>query len=113
TFTRSAMMNRRPAVIFPALDDVDLVTAARPIEPTWTVLGLPQEVRARLEIDSLRVAAAVSPNLWPRIRPAQERIVTGHGPIVVQTENFSAQRIQLLRDLSIGRVTGRDVKLAV
>src|SRR5437588_52972 len=107
------MMNHRPTVILPTLEDVHFIAAARPVKAAGPVLGFPQQISARLKIDPLRVAIAVCPNLWPRILLSNEWIVARHGSIVIQSQRLSRQRIQLLSQLSIGRIAGRDIKLGV
>src|ERR1043166_5593381 len=55
----------------------------------------------------------VGPDLGPRVRLVHKRIVLRHTAIVVQTQCFAAERVELLRDLAARRVSGRDVKLPV
>src|SRR5713226_4970588 len=110
---RRAMMNHRPAVILAALEDVHFVAATRPVKSARPVFSLEQKIRARLKVYALRVAIAVSPNLRPRVRASDKGIVAWHGAVVVQTQSFSNQRIQLLRQFALRHIARRDVKLAV
>src|SRR5256885_16186644 len=107
---RRAMMNHRPAVVLPTLEDVHLITAARPVKSAGTVFGFPKEIRAWLKIDPLAVAIAVRPNLWPRILLPYKRIVARDAPVIVQPQGLAAERIQLLSDLSISRIAGSDIE---
>ena len=85
------MMYHGPTVILAAFENVDFVTAAWTVKTTWAVLGFPQQICSRLEINPLSVAISISPNLRPRIRLADKRIVVRDGPIVVQAQSFSRQ----------------------
>src|SRR4051812_36865205 len=107
------MMNHRPAIIFSALDDVDLVAAARPVETRWPVLCLKHQIRPGLPVNPLRVAMPVRVDFRTRTLLPDEWIVRRHSAVVVEAQNFSAERIKLLCDCSVGRVSGRDVELAV
>src|SRR5229473_2649213 len=86
------------------------VAAARPIKAAGPMLSLKQKIRARLKVYALRVAISVSPNLRPRVRASDKRIVARHGAVVVQTQSFSSKRIQLLRQFALRRIARRDVK---
>ena len=96
------MMNHRPTVVFPTLEDVHFIATARSIKSTGPMLGFPEKVSPGLKVDPLSVTIAVGPNLWPGIRLTNKRIVAWHAAIVVQAQRFAAERIQLLSDLSIG-----------
>src|SRR5882724_10423516 len=56
---------------------------------------------------------SVTPNLRTRIRFANKGVVARHSAVIIQPQNFSRQRIQLLRQLSFGRITSRDIEFAV
>ena len=71
-----------PAVVAPALDDVDLVAGV------GAVLRLPQSPRLRVPGQALRVAVSVAPDRRHRIRPGDEWIVARHRSIVVDTVNL-------------------------
>src|SRR4029450_3201975 len=105
------MMNARQAVILAALEDIHFVATARPIKSAWPMLRLPEQVHAGLKIDPLRIAAAVGPNLRASIRTTPEWIIIRHSAIVIQTQNLSTQRIQLLSNLPVSRVADGHVKL--
>src|SRR5260370_23308297 len=110
---RCARMNHRPAVILSPLEDVHFVAAPRRTKAAGPMLSLEQEIRARLKVYALRVAISVSPYLRPRVRASDKRIVARHAAVVVQTQSFSSQRIQLLRQFALRRVSRRYVKFAV
>src|SRR5437660_8991939 len=107
------MMNYGPAVVFAALDDVHFVAAARTVEAARAVFRFPKQIRAGLKIDALRIATAVHPNLGPRILLTDKWIVLRHGSIIIQPQNFSGKRIQLLRQFTISCIARGDVKLSV
>ena len=56
---------------------------------------------------------AVAPDLGPCSGGLYERIVLRHRAVVIQTQGLARERIHLLRQIPIGRIAGRDVKLAV
>src|SRR5512141_1156983 len=107
------MMNNGPAVVLAALDDVYFVAATGPVKTARAVLGFPQKVCARLKIYALSVAASICPDFGPGVRLLDKRIVSRHGPIIIQPQNFSGQRIQLLRQLTIGRIARRDIQFSI
>src|SRR5258707_4995794 len=107
------MMNHWPTVILATLEDVHFITPAWSIKSAWPMLCLPQKIRSGLKIDPLRVAISVGPNLWPGVGLTNKRIIVRHAAIIVQAQRLAAERIQLLSDLSISRIAGRDVELAV
>src|SRR5689334_6274230 len=73
-----AECHRRPSVIQAAPDDVDLVAAE------WSVLRLPQLASFRMEREPVRIAMTVAPDLGPRTRASDERVVVRYSAIVVQ-----------------------------
>src|SRR5262245_39179991 len=107
------MMNHWPAIILSALEDVDLVTTGRTVKSAGPMLGFPQKIRARLKINSLRVAISVSPNFWPRVGLTDKRIVTRHRAVIIQSQSLAGKRIEFLRQLTLRRVARRDVEFAV
>src|SRR4051812_17515908 len=107
------MMNHRPTIILAALDNVYFVAAAGTIKTAGPVLSLPQKICAWLKVYALRIAAAIGPDFGSRISLTDERIIFGHTSVVVHAQNFSGQRIHLLRLLPIGGVARRDVERAV
>src|SRR5882762_1524011 len=56
---------------------------------------------------------SVGPNLRPRILLSDERVIGRHCAVIVQTENLSGQRVKLLGQLSLSRVSRCYIKLAV
>src|SRR2546423_1073505 len=110
---RRAVVYDGPAVVLPLLDDVQLVAAAGAVEARGAVLGLEQEIRAGLPVNALRVAVAVRPDFGAHILLTDERVVGRYGGVVVEAKNFSAKRVESLRDLARGGVARRDVELAV
>src|SRR5205085_6763660 len=110
---RRAVVYDGPAVVLPLLDDVQLVAAAGAVKSRRAVLGLEQEIRTGLPVNPLRVAVAVRPDFGPRVLLTDERVVGRHGAVVVESQNFSAERVEALRDLARGGVARRDVELAV
>ena len=85
------MMNQRPAVILTALDEVDFITAARPIESRRPVLGFKHEICARLPIKTLRVAIAVRPDFRSRARLPDKWIVRRRGAVVVDAQGLAGE----------------------
>src|SRR5262249_53061086 len=83
------------------------------VKTTWPMLGLKHQVAARLPVHSLRVAMTVGPDLRPRILLTDERIVLRHSAVVVQSQSFAGERVELLGQLALRRVAGGDVELAV
>src|SRR5258708_7893257 len=55
----------------------------------------------------------VGPNLRPDILLARKGIIGRHRTVIVQTQNFSCQGVEFLRQLALRCVTRRDVELAV
>ena len=103
-----AVVDERPAVVLPGLDDVDLVAAARPVEARGAVLGLDLEPGPRIPVEALGIAVPVREH-----RRAGEGIVGGNRAVRVQAQRLAAERLQVLRDLAVRRVAGRGVQLAV
>src|SRR5256714_7418334 len=107
------MMNHRPTIVLAQLEDVHFIPPAWSIKPAGPMFCLPQKICTGLKIDPLRVAISVGPNLWPDVGLTNKRIVARHAAIIVQAQSLAAERIQLLSDLAISRIAGRDVELAV
>src|SRR5205085_9342689 len=59
------------------------------------------------------VAIAVSPDFGARIFLSDERIVLRNRAVVVQAQDFAAERIESLRNLFLCRFAGGDVELAI
>src|SRR5437764_11521348 len=106
-------MNDRPAVVLALLDEVDFVAAAGSIATRWAMLRLEHSVRARLPVYALRVAVAVSPYFGARIFLSDERIVLRNSAVVVQAQDFAAERVESLCNLFLCRFARRDVEFAV
>src|SRR5205814_10469956 len=106
------MMNDRPAIILSALENIDLIASSGAIKSAGTVLGFKQEVRAGLKIDTLSVSIPISPYLGSRVPLSNERIIAGHGPIVVQAQGLAAQRVSFLRQLAFRCIARRTVTRA-
>src|SRR5689334_2917280 len=106
-------MDRGPTVVLSLLDDVDLVATAWSIETAWSMFGLEHQVRTRLPVHALRVSMTVRPNLGPRVLLAHERIVLRHSAVVVQTKRLAGERIELLGQLAMRCVSGRDVEFSI
>ena len=77
------------------------------------MLSLEQKICAWLKIDSLRITISISPDLWSRVRLPYKRIIVWHGTVVIQPQSLPRQRIELLRQLALGRIARRNVEFAV
>ena len=86
---RLSMMNRRPAVVLAAINNIYFVAAARPVEAARAMFSFKQEVRARLKINALRVATAVGEDFRARIAAAHKGIVGRNRAVIIQTQNLS------------------------
>ena len=104
-----AVVDERPAVVLPGLDDVDLVSPARPVESRGPVLGLDQQAGLRIPVEALRIAVAVA----RRPESPGNGLSAGIGAVGIQAQRLAAERLQVLRDRPVGRVPGRGVELAV
>src|SRR5687767_8773147 len=99
-------MNGGPTVVLSLLDDVDLVSSSGTIKSAWSMLSLKHEIRARLEIQPLRVSMTQRPDLGSYVLLAHERIVLRHRAVVVQTKRLAGERIELLGQVAVSRVAG-------
>src|SRR5262244_2852794 len=106
-------MNGGPTVVLPLLDDVDLVAATWTIKTAWSMFGLEHQVRTRLPVHALRVPMTKGPDLGPRVLLAHEWIVLWDRAVIVQTKRLSGERIKLLCQLALRRVSGRDVEFSI
>src|SRR5262249_29141852 len=113
SLARLRVMDYGPAVVLSLFDYVHLIAPAGSVESRRTVLGFKHHVGARLPIDPLRVAIAVTPDLGPRFRLIHERIIRGHGAIVVQSKNLARERIEPLGHPAVSRVAGGDIEFTV
>src|SRR5262249_17467484 len=105
---RLAMVHEGPAVVLAGFDDIDLVAAAGTVEARGPVLGLKLEPRARVPVETLRVAMAVGKN-----RRSRKRIVGRDRAVGVQAQRLASERLQVLGDLPRRRVAGGRIELAV
>src|SRR5207302_6469696 len=85
----------RPAVIDAGTDDVHLVAALRP------VLVRPEHSRLRMQRRALHVAVPEVEFLGLPARPAGERVVLRHAPVVVQPDHRTGMVIRALRALPL------------
>src|SRR5207244_2506967 len=83
------------------------------IETGRPVFGLKHQPGARLPIEALRVAMAVTPDFFSRIWSVHERVVAWNGPVVIHAQRLAAQRTKLLRDRPIRCIAGCDVEFSV
>jgi hypothetical protein len=109
---RVAMVDDRPAVVVALLNPVDLVAAER------AVLRFDQPVGAGLEVDALRIAMAVCPDLRVRGPVLREGIVErglcwGSPARNIQAQDLAISCVELLRTRRFVRVTGGGVEEAV
>src|SRR6266581_1179273 len=86
--------HQRPTVVAPRLDHVDLVSAIRPI------FVIPQLARFGMNDQTQRIPMTQCVNLRPVAGAAYERIVGRHRAIIAQAQNFSAQAVRILRNLT-------------
>src|SRR5690606_4538412 len=98
----------RPAVVLPALDQVELVTAAR------AVLDDP-EAALRVECGRLHVSVTARPDLRLRTVLVHKGIVVRHGAVRVDAQDLAEMAVELLRKaahLHVRSLTRRDEQLA-
>ena len=86
------VMHRGPSIVLPLLDDVHFIATPRTIESRWTMFGREDQSGARLEVDPLRIAMTVAPDLGSRIRLSDEWIVVRHRAVVVEAEDLASER---------------------
>src|SRR6185503_1385723 len=89
-----AVTDDGPAVVLALLDDVELVAALR------TVLALPERVGGPVEVEALRIAMAVTPDLGQRAGAADERVVLRDAAVVVQANDLALTAAQVLRRMT-------------
>src|ERR1019366_10271141 len=100
----------RPSVVFPFLDDVQLIASA------GTVLGFPQKPGSRIERKTLLAAGPVRPDLGQDARLSNEGIVRGRGAIGRNVNDFAEIGVETLRNVprrGIRTVANRNEKAAV
>src|SRR5262249_26697646 len=78
-----AVADHRPAVVGAALDDVDLIPAAR------AVLDDPEDAGCRVDGSRLGVAVAPAPDLGPRVWLPDERVVGGHAAVGLDANDLA------------------------
>src|SRR5439155_2786584 len=101
TALRGRTLARRPAVVAALLDEVGLVHDA------VAELLLPQPALG-VEVEALRVAVAVAPDVL-----ARERVVRRHAAVRVQPQDLAVEAVEVLGVGTALGVTGGGVQLAV
>src|SRR6185369_14012955 len=106
-------MNRGPTVVLSLLDDIDFVSATWTIKTAWSMFSLEHQIRTRLPVHALRIAMTERPDLRAHVLLAHERIVLWNCPVVIQTQCFSGERVELLGQCSLRRISSRDVEFSI
>ena len=83
--------DQRPAVVATGQQDVHLVATHRPD------FSLPQLPRLGMEREPISVAMPVGEDLRLRSRPADERIIGRHGPVVAKPQRLAGMVSEILR----------------
>src|SRR5262249_2289824 len=94
--------DQRPAVIFPRLQNVDLVTAIRP------VLAFPDRAGIRLKSESQRIAMPHRVDLRTITGAADKRIIGRNRAVIPQAQHFAREVVRILRSRGSRRIADAD-----
>src|SRR2546425_7071375 len=105
---RSALAgDRRPAVVLPRLEDVDLVVAV------GAVLDLERRAAHRLEGEALRIAVAPRVHDAAAGRAGEHGVVGRDAAVLLEPQDLAVERVGVLRARAVAGLAHRDPELAI